>query len=129
MLGKSETSWANYLRFRLNPEVVLALSTRVKVPGEQMVGEEVELFAQHQSPDDREPYERLLGDALDGDQTLFTREDAVEAAWRIVDPVLGNSTPLHIYEPNTWGPPDADQALIDGHGPWFNPAAVEPKHC
>jgi len=128
MLGETETPWANCLRFRLNPEVVLALSTRVKVPGEQMVGEEVELYAQHQSPEDREPYERLLGDALDGDQTLFTREDAVEAAWRIVDPVLGNVTPLHIYEPNTWGPPDADKALIDGHGPWLNPAAVEPKH-
>ena len=89
--------------------MVLALSTRAKVPGEQMSGEEVELHAQHQSPEDREPYERLLGDAINGDQTLFTREDAVEAAWAVVDPVLGNVTPLHIYEPNTWGPTDADE--------------------
>ncbi|HEY1603361.1 MAG TPA: glucose-6-phosphate dehydrogenase [Pirellulales bacterium] len=126
ILGETTPSWSNYLRFRLNPEVVLALSTRAKVPGEQMIGEEVELHAQHQSPEDREPYERLLGDAIDGDQTLFTRQDAVEAAWRVVDPVLGNATPLHIYEPNTWGPPDADKALIDGHGPWYNPAASEP---
>jgi glucose-6-phosphate 1-dehydrogenase len=121
ILGESEPTWSNYLRFRLNPDVVLALSTRAKVPGEQMVGEEVELCAQHQSPEDREPYERLLGDAIEGDQTLFTRQDAVEAAWRIVDPVLGNVTPLHVYEPGTWGPPDADKALIDGHGPWHNP--------
>jgi glucose-6-phosphate 1-dehydrogenase len=126
ILGETTPSWSNYLRFRLNPEVVLALSTRAKVPGEQMIGEEVELHAQHQSPEDREPYERLLGDAIDGDQTLFTRQDAVEAAWRVVDPVLDNVTPLHIYEPNTWGPPDADKALIDGHGPWYNPAASEP---
>ena len=127
MLGEAESTWSNYLRFRLNPEVVLALSTRAKVPGEQMRGEEVELHAQHQSPEDREPYERLLGDAIKGDQTLFTREDAVEAAWRIVDPILGNATPLHVYEPNTWGPPDANEALIDGHGPWYNPAASEAK--
>ncbi|HVU90080.1 MAG TPA: glucose-6-phosphate dehydrogenase [Pirellulales bacterium] len=127
VLSDSESGWSNYLRFRLNPEVVLALSTRAKVPGEQMRGEEVELHAQHQSPEDREPYERLLGDAINGDQTLFTREDGVEAAWRIVDPVLGNVTPLHVYEPNTWGPPDADRALIDGHGPWYNPAASEAK--
>ena len=125
ILGESEPSWSNYLRFRLNPDVVLALSTRAKVPGEEMIGEEVELLAQHQSLEDREPYERLLGDAIDGDQTLFTRQDAVEAAWRIVDPILGNVTPLHMYEPNTWGPPDADKALVDGHGPWHNPA-VEP---
>jgi glucose-6-phosphate 1-dehydrogenase len=125
VLSEAESGWSNYLRFRLNPEVVLALSTRAKVPGEQMRGEEVELHAQHQSPEDREPYERLLGDAINGDQTLFTREDAVEAAWRVVDPVLGNVTPLHVYEPNTWGPPDADEALIDGHGPWYNPAASE----
>jgi glucose-6-phosphate 1-dehydrogenase len=127
VLSDAESSWSNYLRFRLNPEVVLALSTRAKVPGEQMRGEEVELHAQHQSPEDREPYERLLGDALNGDQTLFTREDAVEAAWRIVDPILNNATPLHVYEPNTWGPPDANEALIDGHGPWYNPAACEAK--
>ena len=127
LLGEMEPTWANYLRFRLNPEVVLALSARAKVPGEQMRGEEVELCAQHQSPDDVEPYERLLGDAIDGDQTLFTRQDAVEAAWRIVDPILGNVTPVHLYEPGSWGPPDADKALIDGHGPWHNPAASEPK--
>lgn len=127
VLGETEPTWSNYLRFRLNPEVVLALSTRAKVPGEQMRGEEVELCAQHQSPEDREPYERLLGDAIEGDQTLFTRQDAVEAAWRIVDPILGNVTPLHIYEQGSWGPPDAGEALIDGHGPWHNPAATEEK--
>ncbi|MBI2826842.1 MAG: glucose-6-phosphate dehydrogenase [Planctomycetia bacterium] len=116
--------WSNHLRFRLNPEVVLALSARAKVPGEELKGEEVELCARHQCPDEMEPYERLLGDAADGDQTLFTREDGVEAAWRVVDPVLGDAAPVHFYEPGTWGPTEAD-AVIDGHGPWHNPAAHE----
>ena len=114
VLGETAPQWSNYLHFRLNPEVVLALSTR-KVPGEQMVGEEVELCAAPK-PGRSRAVQALLGDAIDGDQTLFTRQDSVEAAWRVVDPVLGNATPLHLYEPGTWGPPDAD-GLIDGYGP------------
>ncbi|HZZ71075.1 MAG TPA: glucose-6-phosphate dehydrogenase [Pirellulales bacterium] len=113
-----------YCRFRLNPETVVALGARVKKPGERMVGENVELIAHYQPPDEMEPYERLLGDAAHGDPTLFAREDSVEASWRIVDPILGNVTPLSFYEPNTWGPPAASQAFSPTGG-WHNPEPEE----
>ena len=71
------------------------------------------------------PYERLLGDAIRGDAMLFVREDAVEAAWRVVDPVLGNKTPVHEYEPNTWGPAETDQIIV-ADGGWQNPKPVAP---
>jgi glucose-6-phosphate 1-dehydrogenase len=96
---------ANYLRFRLSPEVVIALGTRAKLPGEAIAGEAVELIALHQHCSEMAPYERLLWDASRGDATLFARQDEVEAAWRVVDPVLNVTTPLYEYEPNTWGPP------------------------
>ena len=99
----------NYFRFRLSPDVFLSLGARAKMPGEAMRGEEVELVARHQSPDEMAPYERLLGDAMRGDQRFFAREDAVEAAWRVVDPVLGRATPVYEYEPGTWGPAEADR--------------------
>ncbi len=85
-----------------------------------MRGEQVELVVVHQTPDEMAPYERLLGDAMKGDETLFVREDSVEAQWRIVDPILGNVTPVYEYEPHTWGPPEADQ-LIANNGGWYNP--------
>jgi glucose-6-phosphate 1-dehydrogenase len=113
---------ANYFRFRLSPEVTLALGTKVKRPGESMVGERIELVAHHQHPDEMEPYERLLGAAAKGDPTLFAREDAVEESWRIVDPILGNATPLYQYDPDTWGPPEADRLLTPEEG-WHNPAS------
>ncbi len=97
---------ANYFRFRLSPDVFISLGARAKVAGEAMVGEEVELVARHQSPDEMLPYERLLGDAMHGDQRLFAREDAIEAAWRVVDPILGAVTPVYEYEPGSWGPPE-----------------------
>ena len=99
MLDESGPPLANYYRFRLSPEMVLALGAKVKRPGESMVGEPVELVAHDQPPDEMEPYERLLGDAVNGDATLFAREDAVEASWRVVDPVLGNATPFCEYNP------------------------------
>ena len=80
-----------------------------------MHGEEVELVAAHQSPDEMAPYERLLGDAMHGEETLFVREDSVEAQWRIVDPILGNLTPVYEYAPHTWGPPEADQLIANKH--------------
>jgi glucose-6-phosphate 1-dehydrogenase len=100
---------ANYLRFRLSPDVFISLGARAKRPGEGMSGEEVELVARHQSPDEMAPYERLLGDAMRGDQSLFAREDAVEAAWRVVDAVLDRATPVYPYEPGTWGPAEASR--------------------
>jgi glucose-6-phosphate 1-dehydrogenase len=115
---------ANYYRFRLSPEMVLALGTRVKRAGECMVGEPVELVAHEQPPDEMEPYERLLGDAAGGDATLFAREDAVEASWRVVDPVLGAATPLCEYEPGKWGPPEVAR-LLSPAGGWHDPAPTE----
>lgn len=113
-----------YYRFRISPEMVVALGTKVKKPGENMVGERIELVAHHQLPNEMEPYELLLGDAVNGDATLFAREDSVEAAWRVVDPVLANASRLYEYEPNTWGPPEVDQALSPNGG-WHNPKPEE----
>ncbi len=110
----------NYFRFRLSPEVVIALGTKAKKPGEAMVGEPIELVVCHESPNEMSPYERLLGDAANGDAALFARMDSVEAAWRIVDPILGNATPVAEYEPNTWGPAGVDRLMPAGG--WHNPA-------
>jgi len=109
----------NHFRFRLSPQVVLSLGARAKLPGERMRGEDVDLIACHDQTDEMAPYERLLGDAMRGDQTLFAREDTVLEAWRIVDPVLGQATPLHEYEPGTWGPAAAGR-LVGSRG-WHDP--------
>jgi glucose-6-phosphate 1-dehydrogenase len=124
VLDELGPSLANFCRFRLSPEMVIALGTEVKKPGELMVGEPMELIAHHQPPDEMEPYERLLGDAANGDATLFAREDSVEAAWRVVDPILGDTTPLLPYDPNTWGPSDPQPALAP-RGGWHNPRPKE----
>jgi glucose-6-phosphate 1-dehydrogenase len=110
----------NHFRLRLSPEVMIALGMRVKLPGERMEGEDVELIAMHQRADEMAPYERLLGDALRGDPILFAREDQIEAQWKIVDPILGDVTPVHEYEPNTWGPAEA-ASLMDDPGGWLDP--------
>ncbi|HEX5386609.1 MAG TPA: glucose-6-phosphate dehydrogenase [Gemmatimonadales bacterium] len=115
----------NHFRFQLSPHVVLSLGARAKRPGEMMVGEDVELVACHDRADEMMPYERLLRDAMRGDQMLFAREDSVEAAWHVVGPVLGCSTPLCPYEPGTWGPPAA-RALVDGTGGWHDPTPYDP---
>src|SRR5260370_4205008 len=119
-----EPAHSDYCSFRLSNNVKISFGARAKVPGEEMRAEEVELVATHQSPDEIAPYERLLGDAMRGDQGLFVREDTVEAAWRVVDPVLGNATPVYEYEPHTWGPPQADQ-LIASDGGWYNPEPAD----
>ena len=94
----------NYLRFRISPDVEIALGVMVKVPKDEMAGTETELLAlQHPGADEMDAYERLLGDAMKGDATLFAREDYVEEAWRIVDPLLRAGTPVYEYEPKTWG--------------------------
>jgi glucose-6-phosphate 1-dehydrogenase len=113
----------NYYRFQVSPDVVIALGVAFKRPGLAMVGESTELLAHHQPPDEMSPYERLLGDAASGDGSLFAREDSVEASWRVVDPILGNRTPLHEYEPGTWGPPQADPAVTPPGG-WHDPGAA-----
>jgi len=121
--GETITGLGDHLRLRLSPEVVIALGMRAKQPGESMVGEDVELIATHQSGSEMAPYERLLGDALKGDQSLFASEDAVEAQWRIVDPVLSAPAPCLDYEPGTWGPAEADRLTAE-FGGWVNPKAT-----
>jgi len=116
---------SNYLHFRLSPNVFIALGARTKVPGESMAGKGVELVACQHFGEELSPYERLLSDAIRGDATLFAREDSVEAAWQIVDPILKYPTPVHQYEPNTWGPAEADR-IIAGDGGWHNPTSMEP---
>lgn len=112
----------NYFRFRLSPDVMIALGTMAKVPGEALVGERIELIARHSSNDEMAPYERLLGDAMKGEAAFFAHRDGVEAAWHIVQPILDTPKSLHEYNPNTWGPSEADR-LIEGG--WHNPLVSE----
>jgi glucose-6-phosphate 1-dehydrogenase len=112
---------ANYLRFRLGPDkVVIALGCRSKVPGESFVGAPVELYLCDQDADEASAYERLLGDAMEGEPLLFAREDGVEEAWRVVDPVLTHHEHVHMYEQKTWGPDEADALLPTGDF-WHDP--------
>jgi glucose-6-phosphate 1-dehydrogenase len=112
---------ANYMRFRLGPDkVAIALGCRAKVPGESFVGAPVELYLCNQAADEISAYERLLGDAMDGEPLLFAREDGVEEAWRVIDPVLTDHEHVHPYEQKTWGPDEAD-ALLPRGDYWHNP--------
>lgn len=112
---------ANYLRFRLGPDqVVIALGANIKMPGMSMDGDKVELYFCKVKGDEMDAYERLIGDAIKGDSTLFARQDSVELAWNIVDPILGADIPIHEYEPATWGPPEAN-AMIADVGGWHSP--------
>lgn len=123
VFSEIEPGQANYYRFRLSPNVVIALGARAKRPGEALAGEDIELLARHQDGDERPPYVRLIGDAMRGDAGAFAREDSVEAAWRVVDPILGNVTALHPYETDTWGPPEAER-LVAHYGGWHNPVVT-----
>jgi glucose-6-phosphate 1-dehydrogenase len=111
---------SNYLRFRLSPNSALALAVRVKVPGEEFIGEQQELYLLEEHPGEETPYERLLGDAMKGDGALFTREDAVEAAWEVVDGVLKRHHRVRPYKRGTWGPRESN-VLIARDGGWHNP--------
>lgn len=115
----------NYFRFRLSPDVMIALGARAKVPGEAMVGAPTELCLAEEGAQGHagrlDAYERLLGDAMNGDPTLFARQDVVEAAWAIVDPVIHGPSPMYDYEPGTWGPAEADRLVRDVGG-WNTPA-------
>jgi glucose-6-phosphate 1-dehydrogenase len=125
VFAEAEPSDADHFRFRLSPDMSISLGARAKKPGEALVGEAVELFACHQSGTERPPYQRLIGDATRGDQSLFAREDSVEAAWRVVDGILDDRTPLHDYEPGTWGPAEAAGILVHGDR-WHDPAGAAP---
>jgi glucose-6-phosphate 1-dehydrogenase len=114
------TSSTNYLRFRLSPNAAIALAARVKRAGKDFVGAQRELYLSEEQPDEESPYERLLGDAMIGDGALFTRENAVEAAWAVVDPVLKKHPRSHTYKRGSWGPKQAD-AIIAPDSTWQNP--------
>ena len=113
----------NYLRFRMNPQVQIAIGARAKHPGDGFMGETVELLLTDDQDDAMTPYERLLGDAMEGENLLFAREDGVEAAWRVVDKVLTDHHPALPYEQHTWGPVQAE-ALIDNADGWHDPVVA-----
>jgi glucose-6-phosphate 1-dehydrogenase len=111
---------SNYLRFRLSPTASIALAARIKLPGKEYLGEQRELFLCEELAGQEPPYERLLGEAMEGDNALFTREDAVEAAWAVVDPVLKHHHRARVYKRGTWGPKQANAILAPGMS-WHNP--------
>ena len=112
---------SNYFRFRLGPDLSISLGARIKRPGAKMDSMPAELSAiKKTQSEELQAYERLLTDAMQGDAMLFVREDAVEAAWSVVEPILGNAAAVQVYEPGTWGPAEADQLAADIGG-WHNP--------
>lgn len=118
---------ANHLRFRISPDMTIAIGATVMDAEDRMTGQQTELLASHRpGSEEMDAYERVLGDALAGDRTLFARQDYVEEAWRIVDPVLKAETPLFEYPPGSWGPKQANRKLSPPGG-WQNPAATEPS--
>ncbi|MBA3947730.1 MAG: glucose-6-phosphate dehydrogenase [Herpetosiphonaceae bacterium] len=125
VFGEPTYDGMNHLRLRLSPELVIALGTQVKKPGGTMAGVPVELEVMRRDRLAMAPYERLLSDAMHGDATLFARQDEVEAAWEVVDPILGDVTPVHEYAQQSWGPAEAN-ALIAADGGWHDPLAHEP---
>jgi glucose-6-phosphate 1-dehydrogenase len=121
-LFQADSLLPNYVRLRMSPEVTIAIGTTVMAPGETMLGESVELIVSRQPrADEVDAYERVLGDAMRGDPTLFARQDYVEEAWRIVDPLLKASTPIYEYAPHSWGPNEVYRVAPPGG--WCNPTA------
>jgi glucose-6-phosphate 1-dehydrogenase len=116
------TGRANNLRFRLSPDAAIALAARVKLAGRDFIGDQRELYLSEEQPGEEPPYERLLGDAMAGDGALFAREDAVEAAWAVVEPVLKTHHRTRPYKRGSWGPKEAD-SLIASESYWHNPSA------
>ena len=114
----------NYFRFQFNPNTVIAIGARAKKLGEEMVGQQIEMVAQHEAPDEMTAYERLIGDAMAGESGLFARVDEVESAWRVVDPVLDLMDTPHVYKPGTWGPGEADGLLHNGAF-WHDPVMTD----
>lgn len=112
---------ANYLRFQLSPHSTIALAAWVKSKGKEFIGDQKDLFLVEEEPGEQSPYELLLEDALSGDRSLFTRQDAVEAAWAVVEPVLEDHARSRPYKRGSWGPKEAD-ALIAEDGGWHNPS-------
>lgn len=115
---------SNYCRFRISPDVTIAIGANVMAPGQETVSQIAEMVGTRlPHADEMDAYERVLGDAMHGDATLFAREDYVEEAWRIVDPVLKAGTPVYEYEPGTWGPKEVE-ASVSPPGGWQNPTVA-----
>ena len=114
---------ANHLRFHLSPHSTIALAARVKRAGKEFVGDQREFLLLEEDHGEQSPYERLLADAMDGDGALFARQDAIEAAWAVVEPVLVEHPPVHTYDPGSWGPPAANH-FIAADGGWRNPESA-----
>jgi glucose-6-phosphate 1-dehydrogenase len=116
----AETLKSNHLRFRISPDVAIAMGMTVMAPGEKLIAESTEMVGSEQaSAEEMDAYERVLGDAMAGDATLFAREDYVEEAWRIVDPLLREGSPLYLYEPGVWGPKEVER--VTPPGGWLDP--------
>jgi glucose-6-phosphate 1-dehydrogenase len=117
----------NHIRLRISPDVAIAIGVMVLTPDKEIVGQPIEMVANHHpEANEMDAYERVLGEAIAGDTTLFAREDYVEEAWRIVDPVLRADTPVYEYEPGTWGPPEASQSILP-RGEWHDPVIASEK--
>jgi glucose-6-phosphate 1-dehydrogenase len=125
-LFPSQPSVPNHFRWRISPDVTIALGMMVKSPCEEMLGEFIEMLArQDKMPGEMDAYERVLHDAMTGDATLFAREDYIEEAWRIVDPLLKANTPVYEYEPGTWGPAEMGKRIVPADG-WHDPVIKTP---
>ena len=125
MVIKELANSPNYLRFRISPDMAIAVGATIMGEGEEIAGEQVEIVtSRHPCAQEMDAYERLLSDAMAGDATLFAREDYVEEAWRIVDPALKTETPIYEYEKGTWGP-DEVQQKVEPVGGWHNPTGAD----
>jgi len=123
----SDSLKQNHVRLRVSPDTSIALGMMVLAPGQEIAGRAAEMVACQSPPaGDMDAYERLLGDAMAGDPTLFAREDYVEEAWRIVDPILNGNAPVYEYEPGTWGPSEVEQRVVPPGG-WHNPVLTDPR--
>jgi glucose-6-phosphate 1-dehydrogenase len=125
--GEMVPNTSAHMRIKASPDFAIGLGIRVKTPGEHMVGHDMELNLHSEAASDTPPYQRLLGDAIRGNSELFSRQELVEAQWRIVQPVLDNVTPVYSYKPGSWGPEEARQ-LIAEDGPWLDPSTNDDKN-
>ncbi len=117
---EEQAPFHDFVRFLFSPRIEIGIGMQVKIDGERMVGEPVELKVVDQQPDEMTPYERLIGDAIRGDQALFARQDVVEEGWRIVEKVISNTGPVHVYKKGTWGPEEVNEVLLPSGG-WHTP--------
>jgi len=119
---------SSHVRMRISPDIAIGMGLRVKVPGEQMVGRDLELTLTSCPSDGQPPYQRLFSDAIQGNHELFARQDGVEESWRIVGPVLDGQAPVYPYDAGSWGPVEAEQ-LIGTDGPWIDPVVSAEARC